>query len=91
MTKNTKILLGLAVAGAVGYFIYSRKKAGKSLNPFANSSNYAGNDFFNADGPLRYCPPNSDEVWRKGRCTCIDKNGIPRGSCGRRTVLNPYN
>jgi len=54
MKKNTKIALGLAGAVAVGYWIYSRKKAGKSLNPFANSSNYAGNDFFNADGTPSY-------------------------------------
>jgi hypothetical protein len=46
MTKNTKIALGIAVAGAVGYWIYSRNKAKKSLNPFSN--------FASADGTSSY-------------------------------------
>jgi hypothetical protein len=51
MKQNTKIVLGLAGAVAVGYWIYSRKKAGKSLNPFAKSTNFTGGDnFFNASG-----------------------------------------
>ena len=52
MTKNKKILLGIG-AGVLIYWIYTRNKAGKSLNPFAKSSSFAGmdNDFFNAVDP----------------------------------------
>jgi hypothetical protein len=58
MTKNTKIALGVG-AVALAYWIYTRNKAGKSLNPFANSSNYAGNDFFNVSG-------SQNLVWNHG-------------------------
>jgi len=50
MTKNQKIAIGLGL-GVVAYFIYTRNKAGKSLNPFSKSSSFAGgDDFFNASG-----------------------------------------
>lgn len=48
MTKNKKILFGIG-AGVLIYWIYTRNKAGKSLNPFSSSSNFTGTwstDFF---------------------------------------------
>ena len=51
MTKQTKTILGVLVVAGVGYYIWSRNKAGKKLNPF---SSFAGDDFFsNASGTSR--------------------------------------
>ena len=53
--KN-KTILTILVLGAVGYWIYSRKKANKSLNPFAKSSSFAGDDnFFNYTSGRKNC------------------------------------
>jgi hypothetical protein len=50
MTKNKKILLGVGAVALI-YWVYTRNKAGKSLNPFAKSSSFAGgDDFFKFDG-----------------------------------------
>ena len=47
MTTNKKILLGIG-AGVLIYWAWKRNKAGKSLNPFAKSSSFTGdNGFFN--------------------------------------------
>jgi hypothetical protein len=43
MTKQTKTILGVLVVAGVGYYIWSRNKAGKKLNPFAS---YVGDEFF---------------------------------------------
>jgi hypothetical protein len=49
MKKNR--ILTFAVLGAVGYWIYSRNKANKSLNPFAKSKSFASYDgYYGADG-----------------------------------------
>ncbi len=46
---NTKTIVTIAAIAAVGYFIYTRRKSGKSLNPF--SSFTADEDtFFNVSG-----------------------------------------
>ena len=51
MTKKTKTIVGVLALAGVGYWIYSRNKAHKSLNPFAKSTSFTGgNGFFNATG-----------------------------------------
>jgi hypothetical protein len=50
MTKQTKTIAMVLGLGAIGYWIYTRNKAKKSLNPFAKSSSFDGEDFFNASG-----------------------------------------
>ena len=59
--KN-KTIVTIAVLGAVGFWIYSRKKAKKSLNPFAKTSSFTGdevsywdNAFSNASGRRKNC------------------------------------
>ena len=39
-----KTIITIAVLGAIGYYLYSRKKAGKPLNPFSKSSSFTGNE-----------------------------------------------
>jgi len=48
---NKKLLIGIG-AGVLIYWIYTRNKAGKSLNPFAKTSSFDGDmDFYNAVDP----------------------------------------
>lgn len=48
MTKKTKTILGVVVVGYIAYYLYKRKKSGKSLLPFGN---FSGDDnFFNVVG-----------------------------------------
>lgn len=42
MKKNT--IITVAVLGVIAYWIYSRNKANKSLNPFAKSSKFTGDE-----------------------------------------------
>ena len=57
MTKQTKTIVGVLALAGVGYWIYTRNKAGKSLNPFAKSTNFTGaNGFYNATGELISVP-----------------------------------
>jgi hypothetical protein len=42
MKKNT--IITVLVLGGLAYWIYSRKKAKKSLNPFSKSSNFTTNE-----------------------------------------------
>ena len=37
-------MITIAVIGVIGYWIYTRNKAKKSLNPFAKSSNFTANE-----------------------------------------------
>jgi len=47
---NKKLLIGIG-AGVLIYWVWSRNKAGKSLNPFAKSSSFDGDEgFFNLTG-----------------------------------------
>jgi hypothetical protein len=39
-----KTIITIAVLGAIGYYIYSRKKAGKPLNPFSNSKSFTADE-----------------------------------------------
>ena len=45
-----KTMITIAVIGVIGYWIYTRNKAKKSLNPFAKSSNFTAdeNTFYDA-------------------------------------------
>lgn len=93
MTKNQKLILGVG-AIALAYWLfkdkikevitlsppkgnnsYSKPKQGQSDSKFSNLVDNSGN--------LKFCPPNTNEVYRRGRCTCVDANGTPRGTCGR--------
>lgn len=49
MNKKTKTILAVVVLAGVGLFLYNRKKAGKSLNPF-KSFDGEDDEFFNAIG-----------------------------------------
>ena len=45
MKKLSNKTIGTAlILGAVAYYVYSRKKAGKSLNPFSKSSSFTGDE-----------------------------------------------
>jgi hypothetical protein len=55
MTKKTKTILGVVVVGAIAFYLYKRKKSGKSLLPFGN---FSGDDnFFNVNGTRRTSMP----------------------------------
>lgn len=62
MTKQTKTIIGIAIVAGLGYWIWSRRKEGKSVIPSlkttdSNSSKFVGDEnFFNARGgkPSRY-------------------------------------
>jgi len=43
MTKNQKILLGIGGLALI-YWIYTRNKAGKSLNPFSKSASFTADE-----------------------------------------------
>lgn len=83
MTNNKKLLLGLG-AGVLIYWVWSRNKAGKSLNPFAKSSSFDGDDdFFNAVDPrgVRFKTTSAGCQVYQGQCnasvgTIIDGNKI---------------
>lgn len=48
---NTKKILTFAVIGFAGYWIYTRTKQKKSINPFAKSNSFdAESSYFNAIG-----------------------------------------
>ena len=54
---NNKTIGTALIIGAVAYYVYSRKKAGKPLNPFSKSSSFTGDEstfweesFSNASG-----------------------------------------
>jgi hypothetical protein len=42
MKKNT--IITVLVLGGLAYWIYSRKKANKSLNPFSKSKNFTADE-----------------------------------------------
>jgi hypothetical protein len=45
---KTKTIIGALALGGLAFYLYKRKKDGKSLNPFAKSSSFSGDDkFFN--------------------------------------------
>lgn len=41
---GTKRILTFAVLGAVGYWIYTRMRSNKSINPFAKSKSFTANE-----------------------------------------------
>lgn len=96
MTKNKKILLGIG-AGVLIYWIYTRNKAGKSLNPFAKSSSFAGDDnFFNAVDPreVKFKTTSSGCQVYQGSCnasagTIIDGNKIIVSNSSTSCVVCP--
>ena len=67
MTKQTKTIAMVLGLGAIGYWIYTRNKAKKSLNPFSKSSSFDGEDFFNASGG-KTSFPLCGERCDNGRC-----------------------
>ena len=57
MKKLSNKTIGTAlILGAVAYYVYSRKKANKSLNPFSKSSNFVSFAQGNPTGtPVKGC------------------------------------
>jgi len=48
MTKKTKMIVGVVGIGLVAYYVWMRRKQGKSILPFGKSSSFTGDeDFFN--------------------------------------------
>jgi len=39
-----KTIITIAVLGAIGYYLYSRKKANKPLNPFSKSKSFTADE-----------------------------------------------
>jgi len=93
--KN-KTIVTILVLGAVGYWVYTRNKAKKSLNPFAKSSKFTGDEatffddtYFNASG-RRGCEVYAGNVsvrvpFRLGNGDIVVKTG------GGTTVVCPPN
>jgi hypothetical protein len=58
---NNKTIGTALILGAVAYYIYSRKKAGKPLNPFSKSSSFTGDEHtFWEDTFVSFSAPNPD-------------------------------
>ena len=62
-----KTIITIAVLGAIGYWLYSRKKAGKPLNPFSKSSSFTGDEAtFWEESFHSFSAPNPNGIPVKG-------------------------
>jgi hypothetical protein len=94
MKKNT--IITIAVLGAVGYWIYSRNKAKKSLNPFARSSSFAGGGkrkgcevyAGNVSTPIPWRLDNGDIIVKTGGGTTVVCPPNQQGSQGATSLTN---
>jgi len=58
---NNKTIGTALILGAVAYYVYSRKKAGKPLNPFSKSSSFTGDEAtFWEESFHSFAAPNPD-------------------------------
>jgi hypothetical protein len=54
MTNKTKTIIAVVGIGLVAYYVWMRKKQGKSMMPFGKSSSFSGDEnFFNLQGGVQ--------------------------------------
>jgi hypothetical protein len=87
---KTKTILGALALGGVAFYLYKRKKDGKSLNPFAKSSSFAGDEgFFNLTqvGYYTSCQTFSGNAGYVGMP--VGSNGVIVATGNGRTIVCP--
>ena len=87
---KTKTIIGALALGGLAFWIYKRKKDKKSLNPFAKSSSFAGDDnFFNLTqvGTYTSCQTFSGNAGYVGMP--VGSNGVIVATGNGRTIVCP--